>query len=420
METEALAQRGLEVASKEKMAFPLSDLPSIAVLPFENMSGDPKQEFLSDGITETIIAALSKVPNLFVIARNSTFTYKGKPVKVKQVSEELGVRYVLEGSFQRSGDRIRITAQLIDAVTGRHIWAERYDRDLTDIFTLQDEITMKILTAIQVKLTREDRFSIYEKYFKGKQGLDCWLKIMEAFSYLQAYNIDSTKVSRRIAEEAVDMCPENPMTYVLMSFVNYLEYWYDLGKSPRESIEKGIEFVQKALAMDDSLPMAHSHLSLFFSLKGEHERAIAEGERGVTLMPGGATVLSYYGMSLLYGGRPEEAIPVLQKAIRLNPLGESNNFLFLGHTYRATGRFEEAISEYKKALQRASDSIHAHLGLAATYIMMGREQEARAEAAEVLRINPKFSVDSFAKRLTYKDQSVTDKYIDALRKVGLK
>lgn len=420
METEALAQRGLEVASKEKMAFPLSDLPSIAVLPFENMSGDPKQEFLSDGITETIIAALSKVPNLFVIARNSTFTYKGKPVKVKQVSEELGVRYVLEGSFQRSGDRIRITAQLIDAVTGRHIWAERYDRDLTDIFTLQDEIAMKILTAIQVKLTREDRFSIYEKYFKGKQGLDCWLKIMEAFSYLQAYNIDSTKVSRRIAEEAVDMCPENPMTYVLMSFVNYLEYWYDLGKSPRESIEKGIEFVQKALAMDDSLPMAHSHLSLFFSLKGEHERAIAEGERGVTLMPGGATLLSYYGMSLLYGGRPEEAIPVLQKAIRLNPLGESNNFLFLGHTYRATGRFEEAISEYKKVLQRAPDSIHAHLGLAATYIMMGREQEARSEAAEALRINPKFSVDSFAKRLTYKDQSVADNYIDALRKAGLK
>jgi adenylate cyclase len=420
METEAAAQRGLEVASKEKMAFPLPELPSIAVLPFENMSGDPKQEFFSDGITETIITALSKVPYLFVIARNSTFTYKGKPVKVKRVSEELGVRYVLEGSVQRSGDRIRINAQLIDALTGRHIWAERYNRDLTDIFALQDEITLKILTAIQVKLTGEDRSSIAEKYFIGKESLDCWLKIMEAISYLQAYNIDSTRVGRRIAEEAVEICPENPMTYLLMGMVNYLEYWLGLGKSPQESIEKGIELGQKALAMDDSLPTAHGQLSLFYSLKGEHERAIAEGERAVALMPGGATVNWYYGISLLYGGRPEEAIQVLQKAIRLNPLGESNIFLYIGHTYRVIGRFEEAASEYKKALQLAPDNIFAHLGLVATYIMMGREQEARTEAAEVLRISPKFSVDYYANRLTFKDQSVIDSFADALRKAGLK
>ena len=166
-----------EVASKEKMAFPLPDMPSIAVLPFVNMSEDPKQEFLCDGMTEDIITALSKIPRLFVIARNSTFTYKGKPVKVKQVSEELGVRYVLEGSVQRSGDRIRITAQLIDALTGHHLWAERYDRDLKDIFALQDEITMKILTATQVKLTEGGQVWSPEKYYKGKQGLDCYLKV---------------------------------------------------------------------------------------------------------------------------------------------------------------------------------------------------------------------------------------------------
>jgi len=410
----------VEVASREKMAFPMPDLPSIAVLPFENMSGDSKQEFLSDGITETIITALSKVPNVFVIARNSTFTYKGKPVKVKQVSEELGVRYVLEGSVQRSGDRIRINAQLIDALTGRHIWAERYDSDLKDLFALQDEITIKILTAIQVKLTREDRSLIAEKYYKGKHDLDCWLKIMEGFSYLQGYNIDSTRVARQIAEETVEMSPENPMVYVLMSFVNYLEYWLDLGKSPRESIEKGIETVQKALAMDDSLPTAHSHLSLFCTLNGEHERAITEGERGVALNPGGASALGYYGMSLLYGGRPEEAIPVFQKAVRLNPIGESFDFFYLGHAYRVMGRFEEAVSEYKKSLQHSPDIFFAHLGLTATYSMMGQEHEARAEATEVLRLNPKFSVESYAKRLTFKDQSVTDKYMDALRKAGLK
>ena len=175
----------MQVASVDRMKYPLPDVPSIAVLPFVNLSGDPKQEFLSDGMTEEIITALSKVPRLFVIARNSTFIYKGKPVKVKQVSEELGVRYVLEGSFQRSGDRVRVTTQLIDALTGNHLWAERYDRDLKDIFALQDEITIKILAAIQVKLTEGGEvLRRLQKYYRGKQGLDCYLKLTEACGYL--------------------------------------------------------------------------------------------------------------------------------------------------------------------------------------------------------------------------------------------
>ena len=410
----------MEVASKEKMAFPLPDLPSIAVLPFVNMSDDPKQEFFSDGITEEIITGLSKAPHLFVISRQSSFSYKGKPVKVKQVSEELGVRYVLEGSVQKSTDRIRINAQLIDALTGRHIWAERYDRDLKDIFALQDDITMKILTAIRVKLTEGEQVSGAEKYFKGKQGLDCYLKYLESLNYLFRANIKDTKVARRIGEEAIEMCPDNPMINTLMSGVNYLEYWLGLGKSPRESLEKGIELAQKAVAMDESLASAHGTLSLFYTQKREYERAIAEGERAVALEPGGWSSHMRYGMSLHYGGRPEEAIQALQKAIRLNPAGESSNFFHLGHAYRTTGRYEEAVSEYKKALQRAPDNIFAHLGLAATYSMMGREQEARAEAAEVLRINPKFSVDSFAKILRNKDQSGVDKLVNALRKAGLK
>ena len=209
----------IEVASKEKMAFPLPDVPSIAVLPFVNMSEDPKQEFLCDGMTEAIITALSKVPRLFVIARNSTFTYKGKPVKVKQVSEELGVRYVLEGSVQRSGDRVRITAQLIDALTGNHLWAESYDRDLKDIFALQDEITIKILTAMRVKLTEGEQALRSEKYYRGKQGLDCYLKLMEASGYLERLNIEDNNLARRMAEEAIAMCPENPMGYISLGWV---------------------------------------------------------------------------------------------------------------------------------------------------------------------------------------------------------
>ncbi len=410
----------MEVASKEKMAFPLPDLPSIAVLPFVNMSGDPKQEFFSDGLTEEIITGLSKVPHLFVISRQSTFSYKGKPVKVKQVSEELGIRYVLEGSVQRSGDRIRINAQLIDALTGRHIWAERYERDLKDIFALQDEITINILTAIRVKLTEGQRISGTEKYFRGKQGLDCYLKMLEARKYLQGHNVEATRAGGRIVEEMIAMCPENPLTYGFQAYSYWMAYWLGPVQSRRESIEKGIEMAQKALAMDDSIAIAHSFLGMFYSLRREYEKAIAEGERAVALDPGGATAHMFYAMSLYYVGRSQEAIRFFQKAIRLDPVGSTGVYLNFGHALRVTERFEEAISSYKKSIQREPDNIFAHTGMAATYILMGREQEARAEAAEVLRINPNFSLDSLARSLPFKEQSMIDNYIGALRKAGLK
>jgi TolB-like protein/class 3 adenylate cyclase len=328
-----------EVASKDKMAFPLPAVPSIAVLPFDNMSKDPKEEFFSDGITESIITALSKVPGLFVIARNSTFTYKGKPVKVKQVSEELGVRYVLEGSVQRSADRIRITAQLIDALTGEHIWAERYDRDLKDIFALQDEITLKILMATRVKLTEGEQALRADKYFKGKQGFDCYLKLLEGVSYLQRATIEDNNVARRMAEEAMAMCPDIPNPYVMLAFVNAMDYWLGSTKSPRESIEKAVELAQKALALDETRALTHGLLSHIYSIRREYDKAIAEGERAVALDPSGADVHSYYAQSLTYAGRPEEAIPVFQKAIRLNPLAPTSYFYSFGQALLTTGKF---------------------------------------------------------------------------------
>ena len=409
-----------DVASIERMAFPLPDKPSIAVLPFANMSGDPKQEFFSDGITDEIITALTKVRDLFVISRQSTFSYKGKAAKVNQVSEELGVRYVLEGSVHRSGDRIRITAQLIDALAGHHLWAERYERDLKDLFALQDEITMKILTAAQVKLTEGEQALTTAKYFKGKQGLDCYLKYLEGLKYHRGFNIEDTRMARRITEEAIAMCPDIPMVYVLMGFVNQMEYWMGLGKSSRECIESGIEMVQKAIAMDDSVPIAHGLLSQFYSFKREYDKSIVEGERAVAVEPGGEVAHAFYATSLNFAGRWEEAVPMYQKALRLNPFGTTALYLNFGNSLRLSGRFEEAVSAYKKAIQLSPDNIIAHFSLSVTYVTMGQEKEARAEAAEVLRINPKFSVYNFAKALPYKDQSVIDKIIDASRKAGLK
>ena len=410
----------IEVASKEKMAFPLPDLPSIAVLPFVNMSGDPKQEFLSDGITENIITGLSKVPRLFVIARNSTFTYKGKPVEVKQVSEELGVQYVLEGSVQRSADRIRVTAQLIDALKGHHVWAERYDRDLTDLFALQDEITVKILNAIRVKLTERGLSSGAVPYAGGKQDLDCLLKYMEAQGHVQRANIEDNNMARRIAEEAIATCPEPQKPYAQMAIIHMMDYFLGTTKSPRESIEKAIELAQKSLAVDDSRAEDHARLSLLYCLRKEWDKAIAEGERGIALNPSGADVQYWYAATLTFAGRPEEAIFLFEKAIRLNPFGPSRYFIGYGHALRYTGRFEEAVSAYKKAIKREPNNFLAHLNLAATYSMMGREKEAQSEAEEVRRLNPKFSVDYFAKVSPYKDQTETDKIIDALRKAGLK
>jgi len=410
-----------EVASKEKMAFPLPEVPSIAVLPFINMSDDPKQEFFSDGITENIITALSKIPRLFVISRQSTFSYKGKPVKVKQVSEELGVRYVLEGSIQRSADRIRINTQLIDALIGSHIWAERYDRDLKDIFTLQDEITMKILVATQVKLTEGEQVSGVEKYYRGKQGLDCYLKLTEANGIRMRWNIEANNLARRMIEEAIAMCPENPMGYIALGWIYHYDYILGNTKSPRETIEKGIELVQKAIAMDDSIAGAHIILCYFYIDKGDNDKAIAEAERAMALNPGDWSALNTYANSLTFAGRPEEAIPFYQKAIRLTPFGASVLYRDFGHALRDTSQFEEAVSAYKKAIQLSPNDITAHIGLAVTYSYMGREEEARAEAAEVLRINPKFSLDSYAKRIPLSiDKSARDKHINALRKAGLK
>jgi adenylate cyclase len=341
-------------------------------------------------------------------------------VKVKQVSEELGVRYVLEGSLQRSGDRVRITAQLVDALTGHHLWAERYERDLKDIFALQDEITIKVLDSTKVKLTEGGQVGRTEKYFKGKQGLDCYLKLTEANGYYNRWNIEDNNLARRMIEEAIAMCPENPMGYLHLGWVYHHDYALGNTKSPRETIEKSMELAQKALAMDDSIAEAHILLSMLYIRKKEYDKAIAEGERAVALNPGGTSVLLNYARSLTVAGRPEEGIPLFQKAIRLNPFGPPTLYREFGHALRYAGRFEEAVSAYKKTIQLAPDNIYPHIFLAVTYIQMGRGKEARAEAAEALRIDPKFSVDSLAKVLSYKDQSVNDKTVDALRKAGLK
>jgi TolB-like protein/class 3 adenylate cyclase len=247
----------VEPASVEKMAYQLPDKPSIAVLPFNNLSGDPEQEYFSDGLTEEIISTLSRVPKLFVIARNSTFTYKGKPVKVQQVSEELGVRYVLEGSVRKSGEKIRITAQLIDAITGNHLWAERYDRNIDDIFVIQDEITKKIITAMQVKLTEGEEARVAAK---GTNNLEAYLKYLQANELVNRLNIDSNALGKQLAEEAIALDPKYASAYYILSGAHVMDVWLGTSKSPKQSIGKAMKLSQKAIELDETFAVAHGLL----------------------------------------------------------------------------------------------------------------------------------------------------------------
>ena len=407
----------VDKADPKKMALPLPDKPSIAVLPFMNMSGDKEQEYFSDGITGNIITGLSKIPRLFVIARNSTFIYKGKGVKVQQVAEELGVRYVLEGSVQRSENRIRITAQLIDAITGNHLWAERYDRDLKDIFAVQDEITIRIMGAMRVKLTEG------EQALRGKPpgNLEAYLKLLQAQENIQRFNIEGNLMGKRLAEEAISLDPELAGGYGYLGMGYMMDVWLGLSKSPKESLEKAVELTQKAISLDpkgSSIPYAA--LGYLYTLKRDYDKAIAEGEKAVALDPGGADAYALLGMSLNYADRPKEAISLFEKAIRLNPNCPTHYFLNFGTSYRMMGQYQEAITQYKKALRIAPNNIIAHLALAATYSSLGRDEEAHAEAEEVLKINPKFSLESYAKMLPFKNQAQLDRLVEALRKAGLK
>ena len=390
---------------------PLPDKPSIAVLAFDNLSGDPGQEYFSDGITEEIISALSKTDQLFVIARNSTFVYKDKPVNVKQVSRELGVRYVLEGSVRKTEDRVRITAQLIDATKGHHLWSDRYDRDLKDFFAVQDEITMKIITALQVELTEGEQMRMWAK---GYKRLDVQLKAMELLSLWREGTIEGLMRHGQVAQETIDMAPDLPVGYRSLGW----HHWglAIIGKSPRENLKKAFELAQQAVSLDESDGMSYGLLNGVYQRMKQFEKAIAAGGRSVELDPNGAQVHLLLGQTLLYAGKPDEAIGYINKAIRLNPFPPYLYPSNLGLCYLLKGQYEKALTEYKKAVQLAPKSPPLYLYLAVIYILLDREEEARASKAKALELAPFISVGMVSKTSRYKNQADLKLVLDAMRK----
>jgi len=396
--------------------------PSIAVLPFDNISGDPEQEYFSDGITEEIITALSKVPKMFVIARNSTFTYKGKPVKVQQVGDELGVQYILEGSVRKAGNRVRITAQLVETVAGHHLWAERYDRDLKDIFALQDEITFKILTALQVTLTEGERARVWAT---RTENLDAFLKYLQARQSAGLLTREGHEMARQLAQEAINFDENYSDPYVIIAMTLWFDGRFGWSESRSESFKQAYLNAQKALALDDSHPGVHILLGGLLLYERQYDQAIAEGQRAIALGPNDPDVHASMAHILRYAGRFEEAIVLIQKAMRLQPRHPSWYLGELAMCYYYVGRHEEAIKLaeqlYSLAGRRGETFISYwyYAILAMNYIRLGRNQEARKAAAEVRRLFPEYSLEWDRQFSVYKDPAHLERQHEDLRKAGL-
>ncbi|NIQ40101.1 MAG: guanylyl cyclase, partial [Proteobacteria bacterium] len=304
-----------DVPSHKIQALELPDKPSIAVLPFTNLSDDPEQEYFSDGITEDLITDLSKISGLFVIARNSVFVYKGRAVKIAEVGRELGVRYVLEGSVRKSKGRVRITAQLADATTEGHLWAERYDRDLKDIFSLQDEVAGKIVAALAVKLTEDEQKRLVRKYTDSMEAYD---SLLHGFEYKYRFTKEANLQARHMYERAIDLDPEFALAYAFLGLTHFHEWSFGWSQDP-QSLEQAFGLAQRAIALDDSLPEAHAILGEVYLWRKQHEQAIAELQTTIALSPNDADGIVRLANILNWTGRPEEATGLVKKAMRLNP-----------------------------------------------------------------------------------------------------
>ena len=395
---------------------PLPDKPSIVVLPFVNMSGDPGQEYFSDGITEVLTGDLSKLTGLFVIARNPAFTYKGKAVKVQDVSWEMGVRYVLEGSVLKSGDQVRINAQLIDATKGYHLWTERYDRPLKDIFALQDEVVQKIVLALKVKLTEEEQERLRRFPTNNLEAYDYLLRGVES---LNRFTKEANVQARQMFEKTIVLDPQYAVAYATLGVTYLIEWIFQWSPDP-QNLERAFTLTQKAVALDDTLPLVHNTLGQVYLYKKQYEQAIAEGERAVALDPNYAEGYVNLGAAVASAGRPEEAVGLLEKGMRLNPRYPAMHANLLGLIYLALGRYEEGIISLQQALSRNPNLLFAHFNLAVAYSELGREEEARAEAVAVMRLNPNFSLEVARQTFAVKDPAVLERYLAAARKAGLK
>jgi adenylate cyclase len=402
----------IEPASVERMAYPLPDKPSIAVLPFTNMSGDPEQEYIGDGLSENIISALSVSSKMFVMSRSATFTYKEKPVKPQQVAEDLGVQYVLEGSIVKSGDRLRVTAQLIDALAGHHLWAEVYDREMRDLFELQDEITKKIVVSIGVELVSGEDLRLAAK---STDNLEAWKRYIKGAELFFKNNAEDNAKAREYLEAALDLDPEHDVAIGVLAATHLVDGIYGWSDSPLTSMNRAYELAQKAVELNEQSGGAHMIMGLIFLYQRQHEKAIFEGKRAITLNPNYAYGHIMLAGAMYYSGRFDEAITLTKKAFRLNPYLRPRYLESLVRSYIFLGRYEEAL-EICNQLEEGAEKAFLYSWI---YQELGREEEARAYMAEGLKMQPDRSLEFFKSAFPFENPAHLQRVLDAYRKAGM-
>jgi TolB-like protein/Flp pilus assembly protein TadD len=396
----------------------LPDKPSIAVLPFVNMSGDPEQVYFVDGIVDDIITELSRFPYIFVIARTTSFTFKGKPVDVRQVGRNLGVRYVLEGSVRRIGDRVRITAQLIEAETGNHIWAERYDRDLEDIFSVQDEITAQVVGSIHPELYAAEMRRAREK---PVESLDVWNYAVRARWHVLRLTREDNSEAKRLFGKALELEPDYVPALAFLVYCHICDVLFGWSQVPPESIKEARRLARKAATLDENDPWVQCALGFTEFIAKNPDAAIAHYRRAIELNPNFALAHGYLSCQLGYAGEPEAAIEIGHNAIRLSPRDPE---LFHFHVGIGTGhfiaeRYEEAVTWANKVIAERPETPAGHRLLAASLAQLGRIEEARRVLEDVLSMTPGLTATLLRNITHFKNPADFDRYIDALRKAGL-
>ena len=359
---DAPADAAEELETPEPLALP--DRPSIAVLPFENMSGDPEQAYFSDGITEDLITGLSQISGIFVIARNSSFTYKGKAVKIPEVARDLGVRHVLEGSVRKAGARVRITAQLIDGADGGHLWAQKYDRDLTDIFAVQDDVTHEIVSALAARLTAEEAEHLDRN---GPENVEAYDYLLRGRETILLHTKEANAEARAFFERALDLEPTYAAAFARLAEARLQEWQLRWTDSPAQALDGALELAERAIALDERLPLAHGVLGQVYLWRKEHDRALVEAELRVKLDPNDAEGCATLAMAYYFGGRPEASVDFTEKAIRLDPHYPFWYVFALGTAKYLMGRYAEALEAFRRSLIRNPNSYPIYFGLASCH-----------------------------------------------------
>lgn len=409
----SLSRPEFEPASVDQMVFALPDKPSIAVLPFSNVGGDDDNEYFADGITNDLITDLSRFSNLFVIAANSSFAYKGKPVKVQEVAEDLGVRFIIEGSVQRSGEEIRINAQLIDALSGHHVWAERFDRPAAEINVLADELLEKIVSRVS---SRVDDVGRRLAGRKPTESLNAYELVLQGEALLDDYTSVGNEEARNKFQKATALDAQYARAFVGLSITYLREFLFGWSADGAASLAQGREIALKAVELDENDSKTHHNLGWAYLFEGQYGKALSELEKGQSLNPNDASILAENGYMLIYLGKIQEAADQIQRAIRLDPHHPDWYFDALGWAYFFLGKYEDALRTTSRISVPASGQ---HRLLAAIYVRLGDNEKAKEHAAKVMELEPDFEVDIFARTMPFKDRSILEDYLSALRNAGL-